>query len=397
VPEQSDLAAVIERAVRQALAARDGHGVDGTGSLTAPIAPAVSAPTQELSMKRIHGPFRHGRKWRLVIVREDDTREKRSFDTEGEAEAEAIRLRAKCVPGPSKKLSVTSAIEKYEEMLRKRNKAKTVDTTVSRLRSLLKPSPTKPISIVTTKEITKVVEALPWAYDTKRIALVELRTFCRWLMKKGYIRKDPSEGIEVEGKRRRGKPQLMADEARRFLAKALELAPTEPGALASALALLMGLRISEITDRVVRDLDQDGTVLAVPGGKTENARRRVRIPTPVRPLLAAYIKGKAPGDPILGITRYTGHYWCRKICKLAAVPVVSPHGLRGTNATLRYEVGEVPERIAAELGQGSFEGVTARFYVSDDSLASRGLDLVEKTLGTRHQNPSSQPSTPVEA
>lgn len=387
---------LIAAGVRMALAAQNDNGVDETGSLTGPIAPAVSAPDQELSMKRIHGPFRHGRKWRLEIVLEDDTREKRAFETEAEAEAEAVRLRAGCIPGPSKRLSIVSAIERYEETLRKRNKPKTVDTTLGRLRALLRPSATRPMSTVTTKDVVKHLDALEWAYDTKRIALVELRTFCRWLLKKGWIRKDPSEGIEVEGKRRRGKPQLTADEAKRFLVKALELAPTEPGALAAAIALLMGLRASEITDRVVRDVDLEGTVLVVPGGKTENARRRVRIPTNLRPLVAMYTKGKKPDEPILGIDRYTAHYWCRKICKLAGVSTVSPHGLRGTNATLRHDVGEAPERIAAELGQGSFEGVTARHYVSDDSLASRGLDLVEATLGTRHQKPSSQPSEPLQ-
>jgi hypothetical protein len=53
------------------------------------------------------------------------------------------------------------------------------------------------------------------------------------------------------GKRRRGKPQLTTDEARKFLATALELAAEDEGAIAAAMALLMGMRASEIVARTV--------------------------------------------------------------------------------------------------------------------------------------------------
>jgi hypothetical protein len=121
-----------------------------------PIGSCGSASNKELSMKRIHGPTKHGRKWRLMIVAEDDSKTYRSFETEAQAEAEAIRLRARCVAGPSTRLSVKSAIERYEVEARKRNKPKTEDTTITRLRSILKASDL-PISGVTTKGLQEGV------------------------------------------------------------------------------------------------------------------------------------------------------------------------------------------------------------------------------------------------
>jgi integrase len=104
----------------------------------------------------------------------------------------------------------------------------------------------------------------------------------------------------------------------------------------------MGVRVSEVTDRVVRDLDANASVLVVPHGKTENARRRLLVPAALRPLLLAHARGKAAQASLLGITRYAADYWTRKLCALAGVPVVSMHGLRGTNATLRNDLSDAP-------------------------------------------------------
>ena len=41
------------------------------------------------------------------------------------------------------------------------------------------------------------------------------------------------------------------------------------------MALLLGMRASEVLCRVVRDLDDAGRVLWIPLGKTDNARRRL--------------------------------------------------------------------------------------------------------------------------
>ncbi len=86
------------------------------------------------------------------------------------------------------------------------------------------------------------------------------------------------EDVEPIGQRNRGKKQLRIDEARRFVEMAIKKANAGDDAAVSALtALLLGLRASEVTDRVVRDLDDDGRLLWIEFGKTKRARRTSRF------------------------------------------------------------------------------------------------------------------------
>ena len=76
------------------------------------------------------------------------------------------------------------------------------------------------------------------------------------------------------GQRNRGKKQLRIDEARKL--GDLSASPTNAGddaAVGVLTALLLGLRASEVTDRVVRDLDDDGRLLWIEFGKTKRSRR----------------------------------------------------------------------------------------------------------------------------
>jgi integrase/recombinase XerC len=56
-------------------------------------------------------------------------------------------------------------------------------------------------------------------------------------------------------------------------------------------------------------------------------------------------------------TRKRATDWAReqvtRMCKLAGVPRVTPHGLRGTNATLATEAGAASHLVAAQLGHAS--------------------------------------------
>jgi hypothetical protein len=88
-------------------------------------------------------------------------------------------------------------------------------------------------------------------------------------------------------KRHKGKPQLTADESVRFWAKALELANQAlagghtgrrmnnmnqlEGSIAAACCLWLGPRASEVSDRVVRDLDCRGSVLIIPDPRRTRA------------------------------------------------------------------------------------------------------------------------------
>jgi integrase len=181
---------------------------------------------------------------------------------------------------------------------------------------------------------------------------------------------DLASEIRVEARRKRGKPQLRLDEARRWLAAALQAALTEPGALAGAMTLLMGMRASEVAERVVRDLDDQGRLLWIPHAKTAAGVRRLQVPVVLRPLLLALARGRQPNDPLFeGGTRWWVHYHVTQLCRLAKVPVVGPHSMRGLHATLATASGVTAEHVAASLGHESFE-VTARHYADGDVLAA---------------------------
>ena len=81
------------------------------------------------------------------------------------------------------------------------------------------------------------------------------------------------------------------------------------------LALLTGLRAAELADLRIRDLIEDRTVIAVPGGKTRNARRNVPLPQVARDVIAARLAVLPdtspeaplwPELPVLGLTDSRG-------------------------------------------------------------------------------------------
>jgi hypothetical protein len=74
------------------------------------------------------------------------------------------------------------------------------------------------------------------------------KTFFRWMNNKGWVRRpDALDGIEVLGRRKKGKPQLTEDESKSLLDLAVRLGQTgDEGTIATATALLLGLHAGEI-------------------------------------------------------------------------------------------------------------------------------------------------------
>jgi integrase len=134
------------------------------------------------------------------------------------------------------------------------------------------------------------------AVDTHRNALAEAKAFGGWCVKQGWIPSSPLAGVTAVGQRNRGKKQLRIDEARKLVDVCLRKANQGDEAAVGALtAFLLGLRASEVTDRVVRDLDDDGRLLWVDFGKTKRSRRTLEVPAILRPYLLALAEGR-PAD-----------------------------------------------------------------------------------------------------
>jgi len=225
---------------------------------------------------------------------------------------------------------------------------------VERDRSLRSLTPLVARSLLT-KRRTEVVA------DTQIGELAAASGFAAWCLRQGWLRRDPFVDLEAEGKRATGKPQLRIDEARNFLDTAL--AEESSAGLAAAIALLMGMRASEITSRVVRDVDDGARVLWIERAKTRRGDRHLEVPTILRARLAALVAGRGGGDPLFGdVDRHWLGYHVRRLCGVARVPVVSPHGLRGTQASIAARAVPV-EHVAEALGQDPRGVVTRRHYI----------------------------------
>jgi integrase len=165
-----------------------------------------------------------------------------------------------------------------------------------------------------------------------------------------------ASGRPVRGTRGQGRP-----EARRYIEVALAESSRE--GIAAAMALLMGMRASEITGRQVRDVDDGGRVLWIERAKTRRGDRHLEVPEVLRTPLLELCAGRKSTEPLFGdVDRHWVGYHVRRLCDKASVPVICPHGLRGTQASIAVQAAPI-EHVAAALGQ-SGPAVTRRHYLA---------------------------------
>lgn len=235
----------------------------------------------------------------------------------------------------------------------------------------------------------------PLAVDTHRNVLAQVKSFLAWCVERGWIAENPCAKVEGIGKRRpRGKSlgkagnELRVKQARVWYRKALELATGgDQGAIAALVALLLGLRASEIVSRRVADLDEDqepADLLWIPCAKTPAGRRTLEVSAELRPLLSALAEGKGAERHLFECQRphersaRKPHVrgWVidqvHRICDLAEVPRVTAHAMRGLLATLTAERGLAGHLIAATLGHED-ERTTMHAYAAPGSAKTGAL------------------------
>lgn len=286
--------------------------------------------------------------------------------------------------------TVDKAIEAYEVARRELGRSNAADTTY-RLRQLLAGALDMPLGRLTPERCAALYEALrtqprangkTLAVDSHRNMLAEGKTFGAWCVERGWLRLNPLAAVKGVGVRNHGKPQLRIDEARRWLALALDQADAgEEGALGALLALLMGLRAGEISGLASRDVDDEGRLLWVNGTKTAAARRTLQVPKVLQPLLVEAKEGKLPTAPLLG--HHDRSFWRKsvtKLCVQAKVPKVCAHAMRGLHATLGLVASSTPHEVAAALGHTSVN-VTRESYAEVEAVevaqSTRALRVLE--------------------
>ena len=321
-------------------------------------------------MRGCSKPQPHGRKWRVVHPDEQGRRARSTFDSEREAQRfiDEFYAAAQGAFGAT----VAQAVDEYLASRREAGlKAGTVTTLAYRLKGLLQTTERDRLVRALTPAIAKRLFAARRtkrggrpSVDTQIGELVAVHGWAAWCIGRGYLRSDPFADVEVAGAKSRGKKQLRIDEARRFTDAAIG-ERTEAG-LAAAMALLMDLRASEIIERQVRDVDDRGSVLWIDRAKTAAGDRHLEIPLALRDALAARCSGRKPEDLLFpGRSRHWVGYHVRRLCEAAGVPVVCPHGLRGTHSSISVREVSI-EHVAAALGHSS-PAVTRRHYVDESA------------------------------
>lgn len=318
-------------------------------------------------MRGCSKPQRHGRKWRVVHPDEQGRRARTTFDSEREAVEFIDSFYASIASAVG--VSLARSVDDYLDSRRRAGlKESTVTTLGYRLKGLLRTADRdRPLASMTTAVAKRLISerttkrgARP-STDTLLGELVAAQGWSAWCVEQGLLRVDPFAGLEVTGARARGKAQLRIDEARRFVAVAIDEG-TAAG-LAAAMALMMGMRASEITARAVRDLDDQGRVLWIDRAKTRRGDRHLEVPEVLRGPLLELAGGRKGTEPLFGaVDRHWLGYHVRRLCRDAKVPEVCPHGLRGTQASISVLAAPV-EHVAAALGQTG-PAVTRRHYLA---------------------------------
>ncbi len=356
--------------------------------------------------ERVHGPYLHGNRWRIVLKGGPGVRETFSFETEAEAKRQKRALE-KEIAGRS----VSDAVQEHVVAMRARGlRSSSIERAESHLRrffqldgeedgakvpffhsgGLLEDLRSSRCEEVYAKMMKEV------SVDTHRNALAAAKTFGAWCVRQRWIQRNPVEEVEPIGQRNRGKKQLRIDEARRFVEVAIAKANAGDDASVGVLtALLLGLRASEVTDRVVRDLDDEGRLLWIEFGKTKRARRTLEVPMVLRPYLLALTEGRGPNEQLitrkpLRTGKKADRYWLmretRRLCAEAETPQVCVHSLRGLHATLATEAGATSHAVAGALGH-STPAVTHAHYVDGTAKRRANSKRVVNALAPQQRKP----------
>jgi integrase len=329
--------------------------------------------------ERCHGPYAEpdGR-YRTVTVGADGARRSRVHASERAALDYVATIRRNA---ETRTLDV--AVSAYVASQKKRVteeelRTSTVEREEYHLRAMLKldDNGSTDLRKLTTKLARRLYDERAGAVDTHRNGLSVCKAFGRWCAERGWLPADPFSAIKGRGRRRKGKPQLRIEESRKVIDTCVDLLANDDGAVCTLAYLLLGARSGEVVLSHVRDVDDGGRLFWIPDSKTEAGRRQIEVPAVLQPGLSRLAERRPADAPLFAhaATRARPQDWAReqvwRICKLAGVPEVTPHGLRGTQATLGRAAGATPELVAATLGHASTAITTGGAYIDKQQAAA---------------------------
>jgi integrase/recombinase XerC len=197
--------------------------------------------------------------------------------------------------------------------------------------------------------------------------LAALREYFRFLVDEEVLAKSPAEKVESPKQERRNRNRMRQDEYNRLLSSA---GSNHRDYAILTVLLQCGLRVSELCNLAVDDIDLAAGVLVIRDGKGQ-ADRRIALEKKATKALKAHLKerGEQP-SPALFLNRYgepLSRFGVRKLilrlCGEAGLEKkVSPHIFRHTFASMKAESGRVsPYQLQQWLGHKDLK--TTQIYV----------------------------------
>lgn len=340
-------------------------------------------------------PIKHGRWWRLFICTGRSGGKRQGYyhkaKTLEAAQQWAREFRRQIATGGR---TIQDAVDEYIEHLRRNgNKSGSIDTARFRLRALFADASATSLIDLSPKKAQALYDALVdrgVATDTHRGSLISGRAFGKFCTRKGWLRADPFKDVLPVGRKSRGKEQLRIDEARKFMRYCHRAwrEKKDRGAVAGLLSLMFSMRATEVSQLVVRDVDDNGRVLRIAEheAKTEASRRAAKVPANFVPILRELAANPATDDGHLFANekgepadRQWVYYHVKRHLKSAGVPTITVHGLRGTAATIGSVATSGAEVMSAALGHEDTE-ITKAAYIDAGELADAASQRVADLL-----------------
>lgn len=355
---------------------------------------------------KVTGPYAHGNKWRVLIDRgvvgAGGQRFYRSFAARSDADAFVAGARDQ-----AQGRTVADAVEAWLKVKSDREReASTIASAEDRVSLLLAGMMQRPLRSIIGKgaELYAVAQVYPDSHrragerraaDTHRNALLVAREFGAFCVKQRWLKSNPFADVEPVGRKVVGKDKLrLSIDESRTLYRWCREHTDDQGAVLTLGYLLLGGRASELVDRNVGDLDDNGAIIWIGKTKTEAGRRALVLPEEYRPLMVGLAGDRDRSEPLFVSvesrkfpagrrwSRYVAYYEVKRCCAAAGVTVVSPQGLRRTQATLATHVGETAVAVARQLGHevAGAPAVTARAYVArgagENAQVERSLRVI---------------------
>lgn len=337
----------------------------------------------------ICGPYKHRNKWRVIIYtpRPGGGRDRTMESRDTEQSAKALKRDLESLRAAAGR-TVGDAVAEYITYLGKRgNKSGSIKTAGYRLAAILDKS--KALIDLTPRRASELYDRLVaegGAVDTHQGCLIAAKAFGRFVSKQKWMKVNPFEEIETQGRKSRGKKQLTIDQANKLKEYCYATWATkgDRSVIAALLPLEMGLRASEVSQLEAEHVDHEGKLLHVgeTDSKTAAGRRllntKARLIGPMRELAAepatskGHLFAKPDGSPA---DRHWVHRVATRHMKAAGIVPVTTHGLRGTFATMATVSND--QNLPKQMGHTS-ASMTESTYI--DPVASANAKIARASV-----------------